>query len=641
VTYPALTVEVAFVSDPLDTTPTYTDITDQTMEVSTKIGRSRQFDSFQPGTASFTLDNVDRRFDPLHGAGPYFSRLLPNKKIRVSAVYDGTTYELYTGHVDGWPQQYQDQMLSYSRVTATDAFKLLARRPLPDYYEQVIEADTPRIWYRFDPEGTKLVDASGNDRDGSTSINTEAVQADGLRSYPSFGVDLDSQWDAKIPAEHLAFDHDPISVEFWFQASSPPDTYVAPIATIGIQGLAIDLIIYDSTTTPTAAGGVQFGILENGASTVGVIKAGTNKSVCDGLPHHILCTRSGSGSSAIRIYIDGVQRALTTVTVGTFAGATTGATLDLNAQYFETFEKWSGAGSPVISDFAIYNTALSAADALAHYEAGIKLWDGDRTGERAANVLDLIGWPSDLYDVDTGQGILGPAVWDKDTKALDYLQLVEATEQGQLFCDHANGGVIRFRSRSTVLSDTRAVNRQGWLSDNDGDEGFVVRYSHIGMSYDDTELVNRVDVEWVGGTVTDSDQTSIDTYGEQSRTITTLMTSKADAESLASWALNHTKDAFLRIDSVEIRPNAQQDDSEDLAWHLVLDAQIGDRILVVRHPQGIGTEISQELMVEGVEHQIDNGRNGWVTTLRCGPAETVEYWILGTSELGVDTRLAF
>ena len=86
--WPDLRAEVAFASNPL-ATPSWTTVhsptTNTALAVETRAGRDFELDSFQPGQLSLTLDNSDRRFDPLHVAGPYYGSLLPMRRCRVQA----------------------------------------------------------------------------------------------------------------------------------------------------------------------------------------------------------------------------------------------------------------------------------------------------------------------------------------------------------------------------------------------------------------------------------------------------------------------------------------------------------------------------------------------------------------------------
>lgn len=62
--YPTFAFEIAFASNPLDSSPSWTDVTTYLKSVSVNRGRQRDLDTFDAGRASFVLDNQDRRFDP-------------------------------------------------------------------------------------------------------------------------------------------------------------------------------------------------------------------------------------------------------------------------------------------------------------------------------------------------------------------------------------------------------------------------------------------------------------------------------------------------------------------------------------------------------------------------------------------------
>ncbi len=63
--YPTLEVSLALTTRPTET-PTWTDITDRVLAISTARGRENEFAPMGLGTARVVLDNYDRRFDPAH-----------------------------------------------------------------------------------------------------------------------------------------------------------------------------------------------------------------------------------------------------------------------------------------------------------------------------------------------------------------------------------------------------------------------------------------------------------------------------------------------------------------------------------------------------------------------------------------------
>lgn len=111
----------------------WTDITAWVRSGSTKRGSSR-VDSpvikYEAGTATLTLDNSDRRFDPTHLHGPYVvsgrSQITPMRAVRIRAKWADTIYELFRGYADLWDISWSGPNYSECVLTATDGFKVLA-----------------------------------------------------------------------------------------------------------------------------------------------------------------------------------------------------------------------------------------------------------------------------------------------------------------------------------------------------------------------------------------------------------------------------------------------------------------------------------------------------------------------------------
>ena len=121
-------VEVGFAAGPVTTGVAWTDITKYAKQVRTQRGRSHELDNIQAGTLTVDLDNRDRRFDPSDTGSPYGStNLIPMKPIRVKAVHSGTTYQLWRGLVESWPQQWEEGGLAQQTpLRAVDGLKVFA-----------------------------------------------------------------------------------------------------------------------------------------------------------------------------------------------------------------------------------------------------------------------------------------------------------------------------------------------------------------------------------------------------------------------------------------------------------------------------------------------------------------------------------
>lgn len=130
-TFPTVTVETAFSTAPFAVTPTYTDLSSYAQAFKTSRGRPNPLTRIEAGSGSVTLDNRDLRFDPLNAGGSYYPNVLPTRKTRISAVYNATTYYLFTGYVQRWPQAWRPPGYTEVELELRDASSLLALADLP------------------------------------------------------------------------------------------------------------------------------------------------------------------------------------------------------------------------------------------------------------------------------------------------------------------------------------------------------------------------------------------------------------------------------------------------------------------------------------------------------------------------------
>jgi hypothetical protein len=111
----------------LDGTLLGDDVSSYCREISISRGRSDQLQAVSAGTATFTLVNNDRRFDPINTSSPYWdstnnrSGVTPRRKVTVTL--DGET--VFTGRITDIDVSYE-QNLSTVSITASDDFVLLA-----------------------------------------------------------------------------------------------------------------------------------------------------------------------------------------------------------------------------------------------------------------------------------------------------------------------------------------------------------------------------------------------------------------------------------------------------------------------------------------------------------------------------------
>jgi len=125
-----LTCEIAFDSNPLDSSQTFTDVTAYLRSFETTRGRISDLAEFQTGTATVVLDNRDNRFSPNQSTHFYDSsagrtKIQPLKRLRIRATHSSTTYDIFHGFVESFPVQYAGQGYDAStKIRVVDAFKL-------------------------------------------------------------------------------------------------------------------------------------------------------------------------------------------------------------------------------------------------------------------------------------------------------------------------------------------------------------------------------------------------------------------------------------------------------------------------------------------------------------------------------------
>jgi hypothetical protein len=125
-----LTCEIAFDSNPLDSSQSWTDVSAYLRSFDTNRGRISNLSQFQTGTAVVTLDNRDNRFSPNQTTYYYDAtlgrtKIQPLKRLRIRAEYDSQTYDLFHGFVESFPVQYAGQGYDAStKIRVVDAFKL-------------------------------------------------------------------------------------------------------------------------------------------------------------------------------------------------------------------------------------------------------------------------------------------------------------------------------------------------------------------------------------------------------------------------------------------------------------------------------------------------------------------------------------
>jgi hypothetical protein len=280
-------------------------------------------------------------------------------------------------------------------------------------------------------------------------------------------------------------------------------------------------------------------------------------------------------------------------------------------------------------------TTLECADLiknLARYELPLTGYAAQLSGIRIDAVLDDIGWPVALMDLDAGQSTMAATgAFSVGTNAIDHIFSVCDSERGQFFITGA--GVATFHDRHARFVSPYTVSQATF-----GDDAPENIYRMIEPSYDDEFIYNTVIIQRTGGSAqTATDSTSATTYGKRSLSSTGLfMSTDADALSCAQYLLAQYKDASLRTRRLVIYP--QRDEAN--LFPKVLGYDIGTRI-TLRLNQA---SLDKDYHIEGNTHDYDSRDGLWATTWQLSDADNAAYWtvgVAGLSEVGETTKLIY
>jgi hypothetical protein len=220
------------------------------------------------------------------------------------------------------------------------------------------------------------------------------------------------------------------------------------------------------------------------------------------------------------------------------------------------------------------NQTLSASTATAQY-----------SGARINAILDSIDvdWPAARRDISTGQMLLGADVIAESSNVLQYLQLVETSEPGELFI--SKNGDLTFRDRaSNAPSSTGSV----VLSDNPA-QGILFRDCQV--NYGSELLYNQVVANRVGGATIQADDTGSQAeYGISTLTFTDLLIADdTDVETLAIYSTSIYASPEFRFDAVNIRLESLNSTDQLTLMNL----ELGDVVKVIYTPNQIAPAIER------------------------------------------------
>jgi hypothetical protein len=298
-----------------------------------------------------------------------------------------------------------------------------------------------------------------------------------------------------------------------------------------------------------------------------------------------------------------------TVTYPIFSGFITG--------YTTTTPKFTGD---------IVYTTITAVDAFrlaqnAQISTVTDSGAGQLSGTRVNKILDQIGWPASMRDIDAGQTTLQADPGSPRT-ALEAMQTVELSEYGSLYVD-ANGEFV-FQDRAFTTS---SVNGTPVVFN---DDGTGLSYFNAVWLLNDVLIYNSAQITRTGGTTQNAiNQASIDKYFVHSyNQQNLLMETDSVALDYARAYVASRAETTTRCDAITLDLYT---DNYDAGITAALDLDFFDPVTITTTQPG-SSALTKTLQVFGVAHSITP--NSWktqFTTLE----PIIDGFIIGSSLFGI------
>lgn len=573
----------------------------------------------EAGTANGTFDNRSRVLDPTNASSPWYPNVKPRRRIRYILEPEGEDeVTVHTGFIERLPLAWEvgDHTVA---ITSTDLLALLAEEALPPsvLHQTHVDLGAELYWPMSEEGGTVMEDVIGQ-RDGAYRIPTEGGNdvvpyAKGGASFAVYSADNRKVPQATLPGGLLDLPS-AFSISTWYQSTANYSLSVTGAVYDNLlfqqdgfitDGLASSVANYMQLiviTDGTFRGNPRFYIGDAGGDFRDFLPDEGTVDLLDGKPHHIVVTNTGS---LLTIYVDGV--ALTqgggVLDVGSWPSYPVGTTTLLGQNSNTEYTAWDSASTEASTwrqaHTAVWFSALTAEEVATLYSAGVDAWSGDRTGERLARILDIIGVDADDRDIATGTQVCG-GTFLGGTFA-DYLARIVSTEQGACYVD--GDGHIVFTERPEN-DPTPLLTLAG--SADDG-----VPYADISPDYSLDRILNVVEVTREGGLPQRStNDDSVTEWGTASTDLSTLNLSASGARSVGARITIRNGDPRLVFDGAEL---AMRRDDVPLS---LADVAIGQALTVEAKPTADGDTISQLSLVERMDMALDwQGEKDWRVTL--------------------------
>jgi hypothetical protein len=512
-------------------------------------GRSNEFETSAPGTASFTVINKDATWRP-SGFWDAYGIMVKNARVRFTVasvqVWTGRvdTIKIDTGSGPDW---------STVEISCTDEFKTFAKAQLAPYGVETIKSEltwTDGAVYQMLADAIPYSAYFAAHRDASATPMrltwdnyTDWMRYELTSDGPPFvkaAIKLKPKGQVGPVLEHPTT-WDPGSqhglVSLWFRTTADETSYLFSMErTSGGTGYAS---IYINATT----GRLTFICAgDSGGSASVTPSGGVWDDLDDGAWHHVACWFSTGTGTTLRPILDGevwggtVNSGGTACTIGSGNRRAVFGGNRNSAWNANTFVFNGDIAAPAI--FTDNFTYTAGPDQW--YEDGTTGHEDQSVSDRITDLASFIGVTAATTANLSGYTLTGQ---DTDGRAyLDAMQDIASSELGVLYCDRLGAARLRgYGARSSGSSVTLTLNATQDINRD------------INLVLDDATYANTVTATSPSGSVTVEDATRVTADGAaMADSWSTLIHSEADLSTMASNRLTLRKSNAMRLGRVTV-----------------------------------------------------------------------------------------
>jgi hypothetical protein len=602
--YPVAIVEIAFTDGPYVVSPTWTDVTSFVRDMEINRGVNDDWDVVASGSATVTLSNLTRRFDPFNASGPYFGNLLPRRQIRIRATHAGTTYDVFRGFVDGWPPAWTDAGYD-STVTLScfDALDLLGSAPMPPVWASryINDLGAEHFWKMDDPivgSGTVVNFTDSGTRatpilSSNIVYQTESLASGITDTCAGSSNNLTDGAAVVLPVGWGTYGN--FSFATWTRNNQV--TANGSSVTFATNGLGFEMA--QITAVGSQIGQYRFRIR---TTTLGYEWFSTAKSLTE--PHHVVFTyNAGTGQGLV--YIDGLPEAPARATFTTLFSPFTSEQISL----------FTGEYQHVAS----FNKVLTPTEATTVYQYSLNQLS-ETAAQREARIIAYTPYSASLTNFAGTQPVLD--LPSDMSNATQQLQAAAKSEYAPLFVNKA--GTLTSYSRNQIRSQVKSIVPQASYGNGVGFFGNKIG-SELELQYAGDSMRNIADVSCgTAGTVTVTNTSSVNTYGSAEETVSTVLGTLSSATDVGQIVSGWGGQVYPKASPTQVVM------SPDASWTSTLALELFDRFTLDVAPP-TGSAITTPMLASRIAHSVTPER--WVTTLE-GSARWAAVFILNQSRLG-------